>query len=137
MGTVTADNASNVLAAFKISNLDVDHVTSLTVEDDGDEEPPEIMLDTEECDINPDNTDSEWGDLQGDHQDDEETIQMDSTIERNGCLSHLLQLAVKDAFSECTLATELIQKVNRVVNFFHKSNFWYNQLKEKVNNLCC
>ncbi|OXA47250.1 Zinc finger BED domain-containing protein RICESLEEPER 1 [Folsomia candida] len=109
VGTVTADNASNVLAAFKIAKIDVDNNEDLIYEDELE------ISDNEEY------GDSDLEDF--DNTAEETVLQVDMTTERNGCL---LQLAIKDAFSECEFASQLLRKVNQVVNYFHRSNFWVN-----------
>lgn len=118
VGTVTADNASNVLAAFKIAKIDVDNNEDLIYEDELE------ISDNEEY------GDSDLEDF--DNTAEETVLQVDMTTERNGCL---LQLAIKDAFSECEFASQLLRKVNQVVNYFHRSNFWYTRLRETVGDL--
>jgi hypothetical protein len=39
-----------------------------------------------------------------------------------GCSAHLLQLAIKDAFSDSPLVTETLDKNHRIIQFFKKSN---------------
>lgn len=51
---------------------------------------------------------------------------------RNPCLAHLLQLAVKDALRPMR---KLLERVNEVVNFFTRSNHYYDLLREKTGGI--
>ncbi len=54
---------------------------------------------------------------------------------RNGCLAHLLQLAVKDSIKSCNLVSKLIKKVNDVVTFFTRAAMWKEALLLETGNL--
>lgn len=58
-----------------------------------------------------------------------------SNLARNGCLAHLLQLAIKDGIKSTTLVPKLVKKVNDIVTFFSKSCMWKEGLKKKTNDL--
>jgi len=49
-------------------------------------------------------------------------------IQRNSCLAHLLQLAIKDALKQSFVA-DMAKKVNHIITWFHKSNIHYTKLK--------
>lgn len=54
---------------------------------------------------------------------------------RNGCLAHLLQLAVKDSIKSSNLVSKMIKKVNDVVTFVTRSALWKEALKLETGNL--
>ncbi len=58
-----------------------------------------------------------------------------ANLTRNGCLAHLLQLAIKDGIKSSSLVPKLVKKVNDIVTFFSKSCMWKEALKQKTNNL--
>lgn len=53
----------------------------------------------------------------------------DERRSRNSCLAHLLQLAIKDSLAQKEITT-IIKKVNAIVTWFHKSNKYYTALRE-------
>lgn len=53
----------------------------------------------------------------------------DNRRSRNSCLAHLLQLGIKDALAQTEIAA-IIKKVNAIVTWFHKSNKHYTALRE-------
>jgi hypothetical protein len=57
------------------------------------------------------------------------------TMTRNACLAHLIQLAVKNALSSSDFVTTLLKKLNEIVLFFKRRDFWYSKLKAKTNNI--
>ncbi|XP_035713793.1 uncharacterized protein LOC118438118 [Folsomia candida] len=109
ISTITADNASNILSAFKIKDIDVDE----------------------------DDENSQWF-HQPDEENEDESLPnvqncgFPSALPRNSCLAHLLQLAIRDAISENDFVVSLIKDVNGIVRFFHKSTHYYSKLK-KIN----
>lgn len=52
-------------------------------------------------------------------------------LKRNGCLAHLLQLAIKDGIKSNTLVPKLTRRVNELVTFFSKSPMWKDALRSK------
>lgn len=54
-------------------------------------------------------------------------------LRRNPCLAHLLQLGINDAMKECHDLLKIVKKIGEIVNFFHKSNKYYTQLKHITN----
>jgi hypothetical protein len=55
-------------------------------------------------------------------------------IERNGCLSHLCQCAIKDSILQSPIATKLIRKVTSIVTYFSRSPLNYDKLKKSIGN---
>lgn len=56
-------------------------------------------------------------------------------LARNGCMAHLLQLAIKDAIKLCELVKLLLKKCKQIVNFFAKSSRWKDELKKETGGL--
>lgn len=54
-----------------------------------------------------------------------------TSIRRNSCLAHLLQLGIRDALKN-KFVTNIIGKVNTIVTWFHKSNKQYMALRERT-----
>lgn len=53
----------------------------------------------------------------------------------NGCLAHLLQLAIKDSLKKNEFASKLLDKVGKIVSFFGRSAMWTDELKKSSNGL--
>lgn len=53
-----------------------------------------------------------------------------TTIRRNSCLAHLLQLGIRDALRN-TFGAGIISKVNTIITWFHKSNKQYMELRRQ------
>ena len=66
-----------------------------------------------------------------DHVEERESTE----LRRNPCLAHLLQLAIKDAIKASSLVTAIVTRINKIVRFFHKSTFFYSELKAINGNL--
>lgn len=107
------------------------------------------------CDQNEDNCqevlyaedeDIEWCDVveSNIHEDENELVELtlswppnvssNETI-TNGCLAHLLQLAVKDGIKTSPFVVQIIKKVNDIVKFLQKSTKLYSELRKKTNGL--
>lgn len=146
--TVTADNASAILLAFKDTSY---------------EPPPSISsepttglgngtgriystkgptTDTEAVDLEFDELpDIDDGTIEHDLVTDDDinkaidtvilewTSITDNRRSRNSCLAHLLQLGIKDALAQTEIAA-IIKKVNAIVTWFHKSNKYYTALRD-------
>jgi hypothetical protein len=57
-------------------------------------------------------------------------------IDQNNCNCHLLQLAIKDALNRANeQILNFMKKINQIVTFFHVSNKYYGQLREKNGKL--
>ncbi len=148
--TVTADNASAILLAFKetsyqspppISSVATSGLESGT--DRGHDDPlpaSSFATDNEDLDELPDIDNATI-----EHElvtDEEINSAIDNVISewstlktteerrsRNSCLAHLLQLAIKDALNQEEVAS-IIKKVNAIITWFHKSNKYYTALRE-------
>jgi hypothetical protein len=131
VASITADNCSNVLAALKMEGEDTMIVYPDTLEilrqdsvvEENEETQPQDggmdlleLLDT--CDLYYEDGEDSWVEF---------TIAL-----RNACLAHLLQLGIKDRINFSKLVKDLIKRINDIVNYFHKSNFWYSKLRKEI-----
>lgn len=153
--TVTADNASAILLAFK-DNLCVPNLNKPALDESNS---PGFMLEpssggggsvTQSTHKESDESDDDIINLEDSlvEQDliTDEDIEdaMDAVIaewslvsataknqccRRNSCLAHLLQLAIKDAMSHKE-DSAFVKKVNSIVTWFHKTNKYYTSLRE-------
>jgi hypothetical protein len=142
IGTVTADNASSILKAFKIDwnekspNQSSESQTTLDLEefiedseDDSDWEDEDSELESVELEM-----DEELMNLDMVGIDEEDITEVPGVC-RNSCLAHLLQLAIKQPFTLNTYVRKLIGKVNSIVAFFSRSTHWRAKLKNKSGGL--
>jgi hypothetical protein len=58
-----------------------------------------------------------------------------SSLIRNACLAHLLQLAIKDAWKVCKVVTDS-KKLTDIISYFNRSPQQYIKLKELTNGYC-
>lgn len=88
-----------------------------------------------------DNESEDWEDLDWEMASEEDDVDEvvitpePHKLVRNGCNSHLLKCAIKDALQSVPGLSKITKKVNDIVNFFHRSNFWYAKLRERTNGL--
>jgi len=110
-----------------IAAFSVDDIAVVFPEDDNpfDEHP---LADIEELVLDEDN-------IEESSSAEAALEEMDTGLNRNPCLAHLLQLAIKDAIRESEPVTDLIKRANSIVNFFTKSNHYYTKLKEINGNM--
>lgn len=129
VGKVTCDNTASMVSAFQLDNDPVPLVSQT-----GEELK---MLPSNEEDQNDENLYVDLG--EGEELDQLIEDIFDSSdhfkLERNPCLSHLLQLAIKDAIQENLPAKKMIERVNGIVGFFHKNTHYYTALRECNGNL--
>jgi hypothetical protein len=131
VGSVTADNASNVLACFK---------KEATLPVQGDELSGESENEDSECS---DDTDDEESEGENEEHQSNTTDLVASSInewgnlkvDRIGCMAHLIQLAVKDAISSSSYVKNLDNRLKEIVGFFRKSNHWYTKLRKMTSNI--
>lgn len=137
IGSVTADSASNNLAAFKneiqedITYLEAMDLETQAVEielmDEDSNEEDEL---TKELPLDFENTEEE---STGTEKIAEALKILGSTkINRVSCNAHLIQLALKDCMTQSEEVKLLEKRLNSVVAFFRKSPFWYSKLKKKT-----
>lgn len=55
-----------------------------------------------------------------------------SSLEQASCVAHSLQLVVKDGLAADATAGALICRLNDMITFFSRSNYWTKQLKLKT-----
>ncbi len=131
-----ADNAAENIKAFNLEGFQTDEDQHYDDEDD-DEIVEDPIDEAEDQDVEVPN-DSEIQDVD---EDDElllenelrtESDWKDANFQRLGCLAHALQLVIKEALSSSQTAKDLIQAVNEMVSFFHKSNTWTEKLYRKT-----
>lgn len=140
VSTITADNAANILAAFRIEGIDnLDGISPelfqiIEEQNEGDAQDENSDDEMEEDE----NEDDDWEDLNLDgelSEEEEEQMVQERKLVRNGCNSHLLQCAIKDSLNAVPAVLKLTKKVNEIVTFFHRSNFWYNKLRQQIKGL--
>jgi len=138
IASITADNASNILSAFKIHDFnktEIDATLSSNADDDSDiyiiDNVPEFD-EEEENEIIEDGEDSES------HSStimEALSSMSNHTFRRNGCLAHLLQLGIKDAVAASLTVKTVTKKLTEVVSFFHRSPKWSSKLKAITNGM--
>lgn len=132
IGTITADNAANMVAAFKVipdisKSLKLATMPALLKVQDSEEEDLSYNdEDMEEFDLDENLNDILYQGLTGWNH---------AELKRNGCLAHLLQLAIKDAMKTNALVPKLTRRVNEMVTFFSKSPMWKDALRTQTNGL--
>jgi hypothetical protein len=103
--------------AFKIQGIDLHLTGTLEVNEEDDiveEEELRRMVEEDEEATNNQTTEEDKS----------------SGLERNACLAHLTQLAIKDAITSSEFVTDLIKRINELIAFFHRSNQYYTRLKQ-------
>lgn len=145
MGVVKGDNASNIISAF----------AELCAEED--EHVDEVIDEEPESDCDSESWIEDVGtELLDDDEVEEELhfdetlagqINVDSFLESlnnefskkptfSCCFAHLLQLAANDSIKQSTIASHVVRRVNAIISFFRKTNYWYDKLKSKGKGLC-
>jgi hypothetical protein len=81
--------------------------------------------------------DEEWDNLIED-QEEEVCLVLAKVLQfmqRNPCLAHLIQLAIKDSLTLSEFVTKLIRRINEIVKFFHRRSSWYSKLRSQNGNV--
>lgn len=126
---ITCDNASSVIKAFKIEGIPLhsDRKDNLEVEAMAVGEP-----DVDEGEIM---DDDEYVLDEEDEKAEEQANYNIPSMERNPCLAHLTQLAIKDALTKSEFVNNMIKRANDLVTFFHRSNHYYTKLRQENGNI--
>lgn len=141
--TITADNASNMISAFSktaeswkaaavVGPLSCSESAEVEILQEKVGEEEHVSQIYEELEDIQDFV-SQNEDPRGVEEDILEGVNNNPT--RNSCLAHLLQLGVKDAIAGCDYVTNMIKKVNDIVTFFHRSSYFYGQLRKQNGDL--
>jgi len=115
--SVTADNASNCIAAFQVLENPSEGEVFLDLNDE------EENVD-EDLEIQPDSV-----------TDDIVAQLLPGNAIQNSCLAHLLQLAIKDAIKASPIVRDVTTRINTIVSYFNKSPSRCSQLTELTDGL--
>jgi hypothetical protein len=135
-----ADNASENVKAFELDEFCSDDIKIYDdddiLSDDGSESSDEdggytleTGHDVPHCDMDEENEEE--------YQKLEDALQngvdwTTSAFKRMGCCAHALQLVIKDSVKLNKLASDMLEKVTRIISFFHKTSYWNHKLVGKT-----
>lgn len=112
---MTCDNAAAILKAFRIDNIPIYGQTQQLEESQIEESNVKALFEEGDLDFEADGV---------------AESQLMVPLERNACLAHLAQLAIKDAICGQGTIKALIKRAGDIVTFFHRSNHYYTSLRE-------
>lgn len=153
MSSITVDNASNIINAFKLSCndtnepvVDDDDSQSVSSYHDSEEEPIIEEMLFEEGPFSMFNIDeflsdaTDWNDGTDDANVEvtlTEGMQewMGASLKRNSCLAHLLQLGLNDTLKKDNPIKLLIAESTKIVSFFGRSPKFSDMLKQRTNGM--
>jgi hypothetical protein len=135
IASITADNASNVFAAFYTKGESELSQTKSSLAQEFDEETDDEDEDyaSNEIYLSESEDDQYMSDTENEEYDEEVQNILEfmvlGGITRNSCLAHLLQLAIRDALKANETIEKLSKRISKIVNFFYKSPKWYGKFR--------